>query len=113
VVDDGYVPDRGDVIWVSLPAVPCGEMLRHPAVVLSPRTYNARVGLAILCPIADTSSGYPFEVTLPSEARVAGVILADQVKSLDWAAREAELVGHVPPEVVAEALHKLTALLTP
>ena len=65
---------------------------RRPALVLSPASYNGRVGLAILCPITSRVKGYPFEVALPAEGAVSGVVLSDQVKSLDWRTRGAELI---------------------
>jgi len=80
--------------------------------VLSPAAYNRKVGLALLCPITSQVKGYPFEVRLPRGLPVTGVILADQVKSLDWRARKAEVVCKVPEEVVQEVLLKLGTLLS-
>jgi mRNA interferase MazF len=80
--------------------------------VLSPAAYNRKVGLALLCPITSQVKGYPFEVRLPEGLPVTGVILADQVKSLDWRARKAEVVCKVPEEVVQEVLLKLGTLLS-
>jgi mRNA interferase MazF len=80
-------------------------------VVISPASYNGKVGLALLCPITSQVKGYPFEVALPAGLPIGGVILADQVKSLDWRARQAEFIARLPGEVIAEALAKLTALL--
>jgi mRNA interferase MazF len=80
--------------------------------VLSPAAYNRKVGLALLCPITSQVKGYPFEVRLPQRLPVTGVILADQVKSLDWKARKAEVVCKVPEEVVQEVLLKLGTLLS-
>jgi mRNA interferase MazF len=81
-------------------------------VVLSPLAYNVRVGLALLCPITNQRKGYPFEVRIPTGLRVTGVVLADQVKSLDWQARQAEFIGTLPGEIVAEVLAKLATLLS-
>ena len=107
-----YVPERGDVIWISLtPHAGHEQAGRRPAVVLSPSAYNRRVELAILCPITSQLKGYPFEVPLPEGLPVKGVILADQVKSLDWRVRKAEYVCRLPPEIVTETLQKLGALL--
>jgi mRNA interferase MazF len=112
VVGGERVPDRGDAVWISLnPQAGHEQAGRRPALVLSPARYNARVGLALLCPITSQVKGYPFEVPLPSDLPVRGVILADQVKSLDWRARRAEVVGRVPKRVVDEVLGKLNALL--
>ena len=109
---ESYAPRRGDVVWISLnPQAGHEQAGRHPALVLSPTAYNSRVGLAILCPITGQIKGYPFEVLIPDGLAAEGVILADQVKSLDWQARRAELVCTLPPETVAEVLGKLSTLL--
>jgi mRNA interferase MazF len=106
------VPDRGDVVWISLdPQAGHEQAGRRPAIVLSPAAYNGRVGLALLCPITSRVKRYPFEVELPSTLPVRGVVLADQVKSLDWRARRTEIVSQVPEGVVSEILGKLSTLL--
>jgi len=74
--------------------------------------YNEKVGLAIFCPITSQEKGYPFEVKIPTGLTVAGVILADQVKSLDWRAREAERICALPYKTIAEVLGKLNTLLS-
>jgi mRNA interferase MazF len=108
-----YVPECGDVVWITLnPQAGHEQAGRRLAVVLSPAAYNGKVGLAILCPITRQVKGYPFEVEIPGGLAVSGVILADQVKSLDWRAREAELVGRLPAATVAEVLQKLNTLLS-
>jgi len=108
------VPDRGDAVWISMtPQAGREQAGRRPAVVLSPARYNGKVGLAVLCPITSQVKGYPFEVRIPEGLPVEGVILADQVKSLDWKARQAELICRLPGETVREALLKLNALLSP
>jgi mRNA interferase MazF len=108
-----FVPGRGDVIMIS-PAASDGKSGtgRRPALVLSPQAYNARVGLALVCPITPLITGYPFEVALPAGLPVAGVILADQASDLDWRAHRAEHVCATPSPVVEEVLGKLRALLT-
>jgi len=112
VSGEGYVPERGDVVWITLnPQAGHEQAGRRPAVVLSPRSYNGKVGLAILCPITSRVKGYPFEVQIPSGLEVRGAILADQVKSLDWRAREAELMCTLPAEAIAEVLQKIRVLL--
>ena len=107
-----YIPRRGDVIWITLnPQAGHEQAGRRPAVVLSPGAYNSKVGLAILCPITSQVKGYPFEVHIPDGLPGRGVILADQVKSLDWKARRAEWTCTLPPDVTAEVLAKLGVLL--
>ena len=85
---------------------------RRPAIVLSPRSYNGKTGLAILCPITSQVKGYPFEVLIPAGLPVAGAILSDQVKSLDWRARNVELICLLPVEAISEILQKLGTLLS-
>jgi mRNA interferase MazF len=79
--------------------------------VVSPSTYNAKVGLMLACPITNQVKGYPFEVTIQSGLDVEGVILSDQIKSLDWAARKVEFICVLPNETVKEVLQKLSTLI--
>lgn len=105
-------PDRGDVVWITLsPQAGHEQIGRRPAVVLSPAAYNAKVGLALMCPITSRIKGYPFEVTIPAGLPVSGVVLSDQVKSLDWRVRRAEGICSLPRPAVTEVLQKLGALL--
>jgi len=107
-----HILERGDVVWITFnPQAGHEQAGRRPAVVLSPAAYNGKVGLAILCPITRQIKGYPFEVRIPSGLDISGVILADQVKSLDWRVREAELAGKLPSATIAEVLQKLNTLL--
>ena len=107
-----YVPHRGDLVWLHFdPQTGHEQAGRRPALVLSPGSYNGRVGLAIFCPVTSQAKGYPFEVDLPSGGEVAGVILSDQVKSLDWRERRADLIESLPPGVTDEVLQKLDTLL--
>lgn len=107
-----YIPERGDIIWIMLnPQVGHEQAGRRPALVLSPAAYNDKVGLAILCPVTSKVKGYPFEVLIPEGLAVSGVILVDQVKSLDWRARQADFVCELPSEVVQQVLEKLGVLL--
>ena len=106
-----YIPERGDVVWIQMNPQAGREQAGHrPAFVVSPKAYNGKVGLALLCPVTSKEKGYPFEV----EARgveVQGVILADQVKSLDWRARGARFAERLAPEVTAEVLGRIEALI--
>jgi mRNA interferase MazF len=85
---------------------------RRPALVVSPSAYNEKIGLALLCPITNQVKGYPFEVALPKGVGVSGVILADQIKSLDWKSRNTEFNCNAPHEVVNLVLAKLSTLLS-
>jgi mRNA interferase MazF len=107
-----YVPARGDAIWLTFtPQAGHEQAGRRPALVLSPASYNGKVGLAILCPITSQTKGYPFEVATPAGSRISGAVLADQVKSLDWRVRHAEFICKLPRETTVEVLEKLGALL--
>jgi mRNA interferase MazF len=108
-----YVPERGDVVWITLsPQAGHEQAGRRPAVVLSPAAYNGKVSLAVLCPVTTQVKGYPFEVRIPEGLAVSGVVLADQVKSLDWRAREAEFACRLPAETIQEVLQKAGVLLS-
>jgi len=106
-----YIPDCGDVVWITLnPQLGHEQSGRRPAIVLSPLSYNSKTGLAIFCPITNQIKSYPFEVFLPVGLPVAGVILSDQVKSLDWHARNAEPICTLPIETITEVVQKLGVL---
>jgi mRNA interferase MazF len=107
-----YCPRRGDVIWISFNPQAGHEQAGHrPALVLSPHAYNRKVGLVLLCPITTQSKGYPFEVRIPEGLKAAGVILSDQVKSMDWRARRASFLCAVSEETVRDVLGKVGTLL--
>ena len=109
-----YVPERGDIVWLQFdPQAGHEQAGKRPALVLSPSAYNGRVGLAVLCPITSQQKGYPFEVALPGGLRIQGVVLADQVRSLDWRFRRAERVDGVPLAVLDETVAKIRVLLEP
>ncbi|BAZ97912.1 Endoribonuclease toxin MazF [bioreactor metagenome] len=113
MVNRDYIPQCGDAVRISLnPQAGHEQAGRRPAVVLSPRSYNGKTGLAILCPITRHIKGYPFEVVLPDGLSVSGAILSDQVKSLDWRVRDAELICTLSDEVISEIMQKLGALLS-
>lgn len=105
-------PDRGDIVWLQFhPQAGHEQRGRRPAIVISPKAYNEKVGLALFCPITNQVKGYPFEVLLPRELGVSGVVLSDQIKSLDWRARHAERICRAPRQVVEEVLAKIAALV--
>lgn len=108
-----YCPKRGDVAWLSFAPQAGREQAGHrPALTLSPEAYNRKVGLAIFCPITTQIKGYPFEVAIPSGLKASGVVLSDQVKSLDWHARSARFSCKLPQATLAEVLKKLGVLLS-
>lgn len=107
-----YVPGRGDAIWLEFdPKAGHEQAGRGPALVVSPAAYNSKVGLALVCPITSQVKGYPFEVPLPPSSKVTGVVLADQIKSLDWRARKARLILQLPDQLIQQVLKKLHTLL--
>jgi mRNA interferase MazF len=105
-------PDRGDIVWIDLdPLVgpaPCG---RNPVFILTPRAYHQVTPFALVCPIVSTRKGYPFEVELPAGLHVAGVVLADQVKSIDRRNRRIERASKASAEFVEIILAKVLPLL--
>jgi len=107
-----YVPRRGDIVWIDLiPQSGHEQSGRRPAVVLSPQAYNSKAGLALFCPVTSHAKGYPWEVRIPDGFPISGVVLADQVKSLDWRSRSAEKICSLPILAVTQILSKLAALL--
>jgi len=105
-------PQRGDVVWLDFsPHSGHEQRGRRPALCISPGTYNNKVGLAIFCPITSQKKGFPFEVPLPEDFPIQGVILADQVKSLDWHARDMRRICSLPAELLAEIIGKLRTLI--
>jgi mRNA interferase MazF len=105
------VPERGDFVWLDFqPQAGHEQAGRRPALVLSPHAYNAKVGLAICCPVTSQAKGYPFEVPVGA-ANLSGVVLADQVKSLDWRVRRAEFIAAAADDVLAEVLGKVRAII--
>jgi mRNA interferase MazF len=109
-----YSPDRGDIVWLQFdPRRGHEQSGRRPALVISPRAYNRKVGLALFCPITSTVKGYPFEVQLPDGLEASGAVLCDQIKSLDWRARKARRICPAPAEVLEEATSRILALVDP
>ncbi|HEX9775667.1 MAG TPA: endoribonuclease MazF [Actinomycetota bacterium] len=108
-----YAPERGDLVWLTFDARGHEQAGRRPALVISPRAYNRKVGLALCCPVTSKAKGYPFEVELRSAGAIAGVVLSDQVRSLDWRARRAKRAGAVRDAVLAEVTAKLLTLVAP
>jgi mRNA interferase MazF len=107
-----YVPERGDVVWLNFTPQAGHEQAGHrPALVLSPVAYNGKTGLMLCCPITSQVKGYPFEVPLSPDAGVRGVVLSDQVKSLDWRARQARHKGTASKHVVGQTLACVRTLL--
>ncbi|PSB14175.1 mRNA-degrading endonuclease [filamentous cyanobacterium CCP1] len=107
-----YIPDRGDIVYLDFNPTKGLEQRGHrPAFVLSPRSYNAKSSLALVMPITKQQKGYPFEVLLPSELQIQGVILADQIKCLDWKVRNVQFIESVPEGIVEEVQARIEPLI--
>ena len=108
---NGYIPDRGDVIWIEYNLQAGKEQAGHrPAIVLSEKRYNQIVGLSILCPITSIEKGYPFEVKINLK-EVSGVILADHVKNLDWSERKASYITKAPDIIVDKVIDIINTII--
>jgi mRNA interferase MazF len=111
-VSPAYIPDRGDLVWLEFtPQTGSEQAGRRPALVISPKAYNGKVGLALFCPVTSRVKGYPFEVALPEGCGVIGVVLADQLKSLDWRARKAKLIERASSDVLAMVTSRVLPLV--
>jgi mRNA interferase MazF len=112
VVARAYIPDAGDLVWLTFdPQVDHEQRGRRPALILSPRAYNSKARLAIACPITSQVKGYPFEVPLPADGRISGAVLADHVKNLDWHARRVVFEAKAPTDVLVDVRERLRVLL--
>ena len=112
MISEPYCPEAGDLVWIGFdPQRGREQRGRRPALVLTPRRYNQRSGLCVLCPITSQQKGYPFEVAIPAGHSVGGVVLSDQVKSLSWQIRGTEFAGRAPVAVLEQAKGKIKALL--
>jgi mRNA interferase MazF len=106
------VPDVGELVWLSFsPQAGREQAGRRPALVLSPRTYNIKVGLCLVCPVTGQPKGYPWEVALLEGLPVKGIVLSDHVKSADWQARKAVYIGRAPADVLDQVRAKLRPLV--
>ncbi len=108
----GYAPEQGDLVWLDFdPQQGHEQRGRRPALVVSRKAYNAKVGLALFCPVTSRVKGYPFEVAV-NEGPISGVVLSDQVKSLDWKARRIEFIGRIGTDSLAEITSRLLLLIS-
>jgi len=107
-----YIPERGDIVWLNFtPQAGHEQAGQRPAIVISPKSYNSKVGLALFLPITSTQKGYPFEVKLTTDLPISGVILSDQIKSLDWKIRKIKFICTVPEKSYLEAIKKFSLLI--
>jgi mRNA interferase MazF len=107
-----YIPNRGDIIWITLdPQAGHEQAGRRPALVISPMLYNQKTKLCLIMPVTNQKKGYPFEVELPLDSAVSGVVLSDQIKSLDWQSRKADYICSVDEETIINVIEKLQKLI--
>ena len=107
-----YIPEKGDIVWLDFdPQLGREQGGKRPAVVLSPHVYNAKVGLAVFCPITTKIKQFPFEVLLQNGLKTKGVVLADQIKNFDWRTRSIRFREKLPQKNLNEVLNKLQLLL--
>ena len=110
-IQQNFVPDRGDILTVNLsPTVGHEQRGVRPVFVVTPKFYNAKVGMVVICPITKHAKGYSFEVNL-EESGVEGVVLSDQVRTIDFRTREAKFMTRVGEETVCRVLKNLNKLI--
>lgn len=106
-----YTPDKGDVVWLDFtPQLGHEQRGRRPAIVLSKKAYNQKIGLALFCPITSKEKGYPFEVKITGK-KITGCVLSDQIKSLDWNKRNIEFIETSKKEILEEVIEKIDLLI--
>jgi mRNA interferase MazF len=108
----GYVPERGDVVWMMFgPQAGHEQSGRRLGVVMSSSIYNGKTGMALCCPITSHVKGYPFEVLVPAGLKITGAILADHIRNIDWKTRRAEYLCKFQEKILEEVIEKILALL--
>jgi len=112
MVKKKYIPERGDIVWLNFnPSSGDEQQGKRPAFVISPKEYNEKVGLGLFCPITSKIKDYPFEIKIDNK-KINGVILADQIKSLDWKIRDIEYITKEAAEKIKEVINKINVLLS-
>jgi len=111
MVNKEYIPERGDIVWLNFnPQSGHEQKGKRPAIVISPKEYNEKVGLGLFCPITTKIKDYPFEVKIENE-KITGVVLSDQIKSLDWKTRGIEFISKENTNKIDEIISKISVLL--
>jgi mRNA interferase MazF len=112
MVGEGSCPDRGDIGWLAMSPQQGREQAgRRPVICLSPRSYNRKSGLAVFCPITSKEKGYPFEVAIDAAKGIRGVVLADQIKSLDWRKREFVFIAAATKDQILQVAERASLLI--
>lgn len=111
MVKSTYIPNRGDVVWLDFnPQLGHEQRGKRPALVLSHKSYNEKIGLCIFCPITSKEKGYPFEVKILGK-KIKGCVLSDQIKSLDWKVRNTEYIEKINDNILEEVLEKIKVII--
>lgn len=111
MVKPDYFPERGDLVWIELtPQIGNVQSGKRPALVISPGSYNQKTGLCLMVPVTGRIKSYPFEVNV-STSKISGVILADQIKSLDWKSRNARFICRIESEIMADVIGLIHTLI--
>jgi mRNA interferase MazF len=106
-----YTPDRGDIVWLNFtPQAGHEQKGKRPAIILSPKEYNKKTGLAVCCPITSNVKGYPFEVIVNGK-KIDGAVLSDHLKNLDWKARDIKYIEKAHAKVLNEVVEKISVLI--
>ena len=112
MVTNAYIPDRGDYVWLNFTPQSGHEQRGiRPAIVISRKEYNEKTGLALCCPITSKIKGYPFEVNTLIKGE-SGVVLSDQIRNLDWHARQVELIEKAPIKVINQIIDNIELLIS-
>jgi mRNA interferase MazF len=107
-----YVPERGDIVWINFNLQAGHEQRgKRPALILSPKMYNEKTSLCLCLPITSKVKGYPFEVSIPPQLPIEGVILSDQIKNLDFTAREITFICKLPSPTIQSVQKNILALI--
>ncbi|MDR2922605.1 MAG: endoribonuclease MazF [Treponema sp.] len=110
MVKKKYLPERGDIVWLDFnPQTGHEQKGKRPAIVISPKEYNEKTGLGLFCPITSKIKNYPFEARIENK-KINGVVLSDQIKSLDWEARGIEFIAKETSEKTDEIIGKIRVL---
>lgn len=111
MVKSAYTPDRGDIVWFDFnPQLGHEQRGRRPALVLSHKAYNEKIGLCIFCPITSKEKAYPFEVKVMGK-HINGCVLSDQIKSLDWKVRNIEYMEKIDKALLIEVVKKVKIII--
>jgi len=111
MVKSTYIPNRGDIVWLDFnPQLGHEQRGKRPALVLSHKNYNEKIGLCIFCPITSKEKGYPFEVKVAGK-KIKGCVLSDQIKSLDWTVRNTEYIEKINDKILEEVLEKIKVII--